>query len=163
MGAAGTRTGAAAACFVALLGLIAVEAAERTLEGLARVTDDGHLIVAGREVALAGIDIPTFDRTCRQALLPLRCGPRAVLILDSKVTGFVHCTIVSERRDRVLEGSCTVAGRRLFDDRIDLAAELLREGWAFAREDAPGLYRALERMARSRKIGIWRDAAVDVR
>jgi endonuclease YncB( thermonuclease family) len=40
---------------------------------------------------------------------------------------------------------------------------MLQEGWAFARDDAPSLYRALERMARSREIGIWRDAAVDLR
>ncbi len=133
------------------------------IRGLARVNDRGHLFVAGREVALAGIDLPTYDRTCRQSLGPPRCGPRAVLILDNKVTGFVHCAILGERPDDVLEGRCTVANRRLFDDRIDLAAEMLREGWAFARDDAPGHYRALERLARSREIGIWRDAAVELR
>lgn len=127
------------------------------------MTDIGNLVLSGREVALAGIDIPTFDRTCLQASTPLRCGPRAVLILDAKVSGFVHCDILGERHDGVLEGRCTVAGRRLFDERIDLAAELLQEGWAFARDDAPSLYRALERMARSREIGIWRDAAVQLR
>ncbi len=114
-------------------------------------------------VALAGIDVPTFDRTCRQGLTPLRCGPRAVLILDSKVSGFVHCEVTGRRSERLLEGRCTVAARRLFDDRIDLAAELLQEGWAFARDDALSLYRALERMARSREIGIWGDRAVDLR
>lgn len=153
----------ALACLVPLLAILPAGAAAWTLDGLARVTDAGHLALGGRVVALAGIDIPTFDRTCRQAIMPLRCGPRAVLILDAKVSGFVHCEITGRRSERLLEGRCTVAGRRLFDDRIDLAAELLQEGWAFARDDAPSLYRALERMARSREIGIWRDAAVDLR
>lgn len=146
-----------------LLAALPLAASSRSLDGLARVTNDGHLVLAGREVALAGIDVPTFDRVCRQTLTPLRCGPRAVLILDAKVSGFVHCDILGERRDGVLEGRCTIAGRRLFDNRIDLAAELLQEGWAFARDDAPGLYRAFERMARSREIGIWRDSAVELR
>jgi hypothetical protein len=70
-------------------------AAAWTVDGLARVTDAGHLALGGRVVALAGVDIPTFDRTCRQAITPLRCGPRAVLILDAKVSGFVHCEITA--------------------------------------------------------------------
>lgn len=133
------------------------------LEGPARVNNAGNLVIGGREVALAGIDIPTFDRVCRQAVRPIRCGPRAVLILDDKVRGFVNCEVTSQRSERVLEGRCTVAPRRLFDDGVDLAAELLREGWAFARDDAAGLYRSLERMARSRGSGVWSDAFVDIR
>lgn len=140
-----------------------VLASATRIDGLARVTDEGHLVLAGRTVALAGIDIPTFDRTCRREVPPFRCGPRAVLILDQKVRGFVHCELTGERASRLLEGRCTVAGRRLFDDRVDLAAELLREGWAFARDDAPGLYRSYERMARRRAIGIWRDAVEQLR
>ncbi len=127
------------------------------------MTDRGNLIVDGREIALAGIDIPTFDRVCRQAVRPIRCGPRAVLILDDKVRGFVHCEVTGRRTEQVLEGRCTVADRRLFADRRDLAAELLQEGWAFARDDAPSLYRSLERMARSRELGVWGDRRIDLR
>jgi endonuclease YncB( thermonuclease family) len=141
----------------------AATAAAQSIEGLARVTDDGHLIVGGREVALAGIEIPTFDRTCRRTVTPTRCGPRAVLILDDKVRGFVHCNVVGKRSAGLTEARCTVAGRRMLDDRIDLAAEMLREGWAFARDDASGSYRALERLARTREVGMWRDAAVNLR
>ena len=115
------------------------------LEGPARVNDTGNLVIGGREVALAGIDMPIFDRACRQGVRPIRCGPRAVLVLDAKVRGFMHCEVTGRRSDQVREGRCTVAPRRLFDDRVDLAAELLREGWAFARDDAPELYRSLAR------------------
>jgi endonuclease YncB( thermonuclease family) len=135
----------------------------RSIDGLARVNDAGHLVIAGQQVALAGIDVPTFDRVCRRTVGPVRCGPPAVLILDDMVRGFVHCDIVGERAPGLAEGRCTIAGRRLFDDRIDLATELLRQGWAFARDDAPGLYRSLERMAKSRGIGIWGDQAFDLR
>jgi endonuclease YncB( thermonuclease family) len=135
----------------------------RTANGLARVNDSGHLIIAGREVALAGIELPTSDRVCRWQISPIRCGPRAVLALDDMVRGFVHCEISGDRGAGLAEGRCTIAARRLLDDRLDLAAELLRQGWAFARDDAPGLYRSLERLACTRKIGVWADGAIDWR
>ena len=134
-----------------------------TIEGLARVNDAGHLVIGGREVALAWIEVPTFDRVCRRTVGPVRCGPPAVLVLDDMVRGFVHCAITGARRDRLTEGRCTIAARRLLAERLDLAAELLRAGWAFSRDDAPALYRSLERLARRRGIGIWADAAVDFR
>jgi endonuclease YncB( thermonuclease family) len=37
----------------------------------------------------------------------------------------------------------------------DLAAELLRQGWAVALQDAPFEYQALEKIARNRAIGVW--------
>jgi len=49
----------------------------------------------------------------------------------------------------------TIAGRRLFDERIDLAAEILSRGSAFVADDAPALYRSLERLARHRGVGMW--------
>jgi endonuclease YncB( thermonuclease family) len=153
----------ASALAAGLLLVAATTAAAQSVDGLARVTDAGHLIVGGREIALAGIEIPDFDRTCRRTVTPIRCGPRAVLILDGKVRGFVHCDILGKGPSGLPEGRCTIAGRRMLDDRIDLAAEMLREGWAFARDDASGSYRALERLARTREVGMWKDAAVDLR
>jgi endonuclease YncB( thermonuclease family) len=143
--------------------VVATTAWAQSVNGLARVTDEGHLIVSGREIALAGVEIPIFDRTCRRSITPTRCGPRAVLILDDMVRGFVHCEMVGTNPAGLPEGRCTIAGRRMLDDRIDVAAELLREGWAFARDNASGNYRALERLARTREVGMWNDAVVDLR
>ena len=134
----------------------------QTLEGPARVTDDGHLVVQGRELALFGIDLPTFDRTCRTTVSPAECGPRAVLILADQVRA---CALRRARRQPsgVPAATCTVAGRRMLDDRVDLAAEMLREGWAFVRPEAPPLYHSLERLARIREIGMWDNATVNLR
>jgi endonuclease YncB( thermonuclease family) len=151
---------ALAAC---LLVAAATTAAAQSVDGLARVTDEGHLIVGGREIALAGVEIPTFERTCRRGLSPTRCGPRAVLILDGMVRGFVHCDIVGTGPAGLPLGRCTIARRRMLDERIDLAAEMLRQGWAFAGDGASGSYRALERLARTREVGMWKDAVVDLR
>lgn len=139
------------------------EALGQTLEGPARVTDDGHLVVQGRELALFGIDLPTHDRTCRTTVSPAKCGPRAVLILAEQVRGFVHCDVLGRHASGLPAANCTVAGRRMLDDRIDLAAEMLREGWAFVRPEAPPYYHSLERLARTREIGMWDDATVNLR
>ncbi len=127
------------------------------------MTDDGHLVVQGRELALFGIDLPTYDRTCRTTVSPAACGPRAVLILAEQIRGFVHCDVLGRHPSGLPAASCTVAGRRMLDDRIDLAAEMLREGWAFVRPEAPAYYHSLERLARTREIGMWDDAAVNLR
>ena len=40
---------------------------------------------------------------------------------------------------------------------------MVQEGWALARPDAPPEYRALERLAESRELGLWGNKFVRVR
>lgn len=159
----GQGAGRAATLVVLLLhGGPAIAGNPAVVDGLARVDDGGRLVIDGQTVALAGIDVPTMGRVCRRSLSPVRCGPPAVLVLDGLVRGFVRCEITGARGARLPEGRCTMAARRLLDERIDLAVELLRQGWAFTRPNAPPLYRSLERIARRRGIGAWADAAVQI-
>lgn len=125
--------------------------------------EDGSLVVDGYRIRLHGILIPLIERTCRTAFPPIRCGYKPVLVLDSMVDGFVHCTPVSRLRDGSLSAVCTVAGERIGEPREDLAARMLLEGWAFADENAPGAYRALERLAESREAGLWGSAFIELR
>ncbi|MDX6748712.1 hypothetical protein SH611_02715 [Geminicoccaceae bacterium 1502E] len=125
--------------------------------------DDGALVVDGRRIRLHGILIPLIERTCRRALPPVRCGWKPVLVLDSMVEGFVHCTPVARLRDGTMSAVCTVEGERIGEPREDLAARMLLEGWALAGEDAPGAYRALERLAESREAGLWSSAIIELR
>ncbi|HET6469871.1 MAG TPA: hypothetical protein VFG43_15975 [Geminicoccaceae bacterium] len=125
------------------------------LDGPALVGDDGTLRVAGRTVRLYGIWIPQFERTCRTIIVPTRCAPKAVLALDDKVTGFVHCREVQRLPDGSVEAFCTLRPRRLFDEREDLGAWMVRNGLAFARPDAPAEYALLQRLAESRELGFW--------
>ncbi|MCB9943077.1 MAG: nuclease-like protein [Geminicoccaceae bacterium] len=128
------------------------------VEGLASVRDDGTLAVAGRRFSLYGIELAPFGRDCRTSLRPVRCGQRAVLVLDDLVHGFVRCTPVD-----TVSAVCTVSGRRMFDPPVDLAARLLIEGFALTRENAPYQYRQLEKIAMSRKAGIWGENFIDIR
>ncbi|MEZ5825504.1 MAG: hypothetical protein R3C97_12435 [Geminicoccaceae bacterium] len=129
-----------------------------TVEGLATVTDDGRIAMDGHVFRLHGIELAMLGRDCRTTRRPVRCGERSVLVLRDLVNGFVHC-----RPTGADAAICTIAGKRMFDDRIDLAERLLIEGFAFAEENAPARYRRLERVAQSRKSGLWGNDFIDIR
>ncbi len=124
-------------------------AGARELSSYAFVNEDGSLRIRKRTVYLYGILIPPIERTCRTFVIPPRCGTRAALALDFKIgANFVYCDIKSENTDRSLTAVCTADG-------VDLGAYLLERGWAAALPGAPPLYTVLERIARTRGIGIW--------
>lgn len=133
-------------------------AARDIVKGPAIVKDDGSLVVDGKRFALYGIQLAQLGRDCRQSIRPVRCGERAVLALDNQITSFVHCQKIVSK-----QAVCTIAGERLFDERIDLAFDLLLHGLALARPNAPAHYRRLEEAAKSRKAGVWGRNFIDIR
>jgi endonuclease YncB( thermonuclease family) len=152
------QVGAIAVAALALVLAVAPSlpaSADPVVDGLARVRDDGALVLDGSVVRLSGIDIPFLERVCEERIRPVRCAPRAVLALERRVRGFVRCRLTGRRADGVLEGVCTQEGARLLDPPEDLAAWLLLEGLAFARPDAPAGYLQLERLAQARGNGFW--------
>jgi endonuclease YncB( thermonuclease family) len=138
-------------------------AAAEVVDGLATVRADGTLSVGDTAVRLFGIRIPQIERTCRTSIRPPRCAPKAVLVLDGKVTGFVRCEIVRRGADGVPEGICTMRSDDLFGPGVDLGAWLVQEGFAFAGPEAPFDYVALEQLARSRELGLWGDKFLELR
>ena len=129
--------------------LLPLPAPGAAIDGIAFVRDDGSLSISGTTVRLYGILIPETAEDCYFFERPVPCGPRAVLALKFDIgTDFVHC----ETRRRGPDGShlavCRAGGR-------DLAAELLRQGWAAALPGASYRYRVLETIAHGRRIGVW--------
>lgn len=120
-----------------------------SLEGYAFVNDDATLRLRGKTVHLYGIHIPKTSVICKNQFRPPVCGRRAAVALRFKLNaGWPHCEIVERHRDRSVTAVCFVDG-------LDLSAYLLEYGWAVARPDAPIDYQALERIARSRGMGVW--------
>jgi endonuclease YncB( thermonuclease family) len=118
-------------------------------DGFAFVNDDGTLRVRNRTIHLYGILIPPTEETCYFFERPAPCGPRTALALKFNIgTDFVHCKTRSRNADGSYVAVCTAGDE-------DLAAELLLQGWAVALPDAPFEYQALEKIARSRGIGVW--------
>ena len=143
--------------------LMPAAAAPRMLEGSAVVREDGSIVVAGEVVHLYGIWIPQTDRTCSSLRSPTFCAPSSVVVLYQKVRSFLLCQEVQRLADGSIEAFCGTRARRLFDPREDLGAWMIQEGWALARPDAPPEYRALERLAESRELGMWGNKFFHVR
>ncbi len=138
-------------CLVALLlaTILPLAATAEEFSSFAFVREDGALQIDGRLVYLYGIYIPPTDQTCHTFIRPVRCGSRAALALDFKISGdFVRCQSRHANGDGSVVASCTSG-----DD--DLSEWMLRQGWAIALPDAPFSYVALENIARTRGIGIW--------
>ena len=129
-------------------------AAASDISGITFVNHDGSLSVDGRTVHLWGIYIPPTGEACRTFERPPVCAPRAVLALDFRIQGFVDCDTKSVNGDGSVNAVCYV-DRTALNRGKDLAAYLLRRGWAVALPDAPIEYKTLEQIARRRGIGIW--------
>lgn len=124
-------------------------AGEPAISSFAFVHEDGALTVSGTRIHLYGIYIPPTERTCSTFVRPMPCGTRASLALEFRLSGdFVQCSERNRHADGSITASCTSNGE-------DLSAWMLQRGWAVALPDAPFEYAAMEKIARSKGIGIW--------
>ncbi|MEO1020699.1 MAG: nuclease-like protein [Pseudomonadota bacterium] len=152
------------ALFLAVwLGLGVNPAYAANLNGFAQVRDDGSLSIQGRVIRLKGIFIPIDERTCRTFIVPARCAAEAVLVLDGLVDGFVHCRANVRYFRNGTRAFCSIEGDSILDERQDLGALMIRQGFALASEDAPPQYRALEKLARAQERGLWNPGFVNLR
>jgi endonuclease YncB( thermonuclease family) len=132
-----------------LLCLSALPLHAADIKGYVFVNDDASLRIRGKTVHLYGIYVPPTDESCRSFQRPVACAPRAALALEFNIgSHFVGCDIQGENADGSLIGLCRVEDQ-------DLSAQLLQQGWAVARPEAPIEYHTLEKLARNRGVGIW--------
>ena len=148
------KTPALSLALAAFIALCSVASVAREINSWAQVNQDGSLKVSGKTVHLLGIHIPETGRTCNTNKRPPVCGSRAALALDFKIDGFVRCDIRGRNADGSVVGWCRVNASS-FDEGEDLSAYLLERGWAVALPDAPFEYQTLEKIARSRSMGVW--------
>lgn len=116
--------------------------------GNATVVDGDSLRLSGADVRLAGIDAPEYRQQCRdERQQSYACGKQARTALVSMINGReVQC--ISVETDRY--------GRAISDCKageINLAREMVRQGWAIAYRDFR--YSGVEVEARRAKRGIW--------
>jgi endonuclease YncB( thermonuclease family) len=124
-------------------------AGESEIVGYAFVQDTGMLRVNGYNIRLHGIYLPPTEHACHSFTRPAVCGTRAAAALEFHVgVEFLHCLPKTRHTDGTISAFCTAAGE-------DLAAWLLRQGWAVALPEAPFEYEALEKVARAQERGLW--------
>lgn len=114
------------------------------LNGAARVIDGDTIELGGQRLRLLGMDAPELDQLCQQAGRPYRCGEVARDSLRALARPGVNCAVSG--RDRYGRGLavCQAGGQ-------DLGRALVVAGLAVAY----GRYEAEERMAASRRVGLW--------
>lgn len=130
------------------------ETGATSLTGPAFVVGPGTLRIAGKVVALDGIDMLAPHQTCRREDgRSWRCGAEARSALQRLVRGK---RLACEERSTNADGTPTV---RCLAGEKDLAALFVREGHAFAAGTFLPTYRSEEAAARAAGSGVWAGVA----
>jgi endonuclease YncB( thermonuclease family) len=124
------------------------------ISGRATVIDGDTIEIGTQRIRLEGIDAPEASQTCGGRWYGTwSCGAKATAKLQSLIgTRRIDCQSAGrDKYGRVL-GWCALDG-------LDLNAEMVRTGfaWAFVRYSTR--YQALEADARAAKVGIWQGEA----
>ena len=120
------------------------------ITGPARVIDGDTLEIAGQRIRLHGIDAPETAQTCKAEGLTWRCGERATLALFGKIgRNQVRCEEMDRDRYGRIVAICYASGD-------DLGRWMVREGWAVAYRRYSRDYVFDERLARKRRLNLWR-------
>jgi endonuclease YncB( thermonuclease family) len=133
--------------FAAMVAAIAYLGAgpEETFSGKAQAIDGDSLVLDDRRVRLIGIDAPERRQTCEKFGRTTQCGRRAHAELTKIISGkTIECeSFGNDRYDRTLAKFRTGTA--------DLAAAMVRAGWAIAYGD----YYDEEQVVRRARAGIW--------
>lgn len=115
-----------------------------------RIVDGDTIDVDNVRYRLHGIDAPESGQTCKATIGgSWNCGKVAIDKLESLIAGrSVHCDARGEDAYGRVIGVC-------FSDKIDINAEMVAAGmaWAFRRYSTD--YVTVEEKAQADKIGIW--------
>ncbi|MCH9809061.1 MAG: thermonuclease family protein [Alphaproteobacteria bacterium] len=139
---------------IAATGSSANEGHLEVFSGTARVVDGDTIDVAGQRLRLEGIDAPEAGQRCPGRYVggilgPWRCGRAATRALV-KLIGSRPVTCESQETDKYDRriATCFVGG-------MDINAEMVRRGHAWAFVKYSRTYVKHEADARAAKVGIW--------
>ena len=125
-------------------------AATHAHAGNAWITDGDTLKIRQERIRLWGIDAPELAQTCALKNIPYPCGQDAKKHLIAFVNGReVTCREIGRDRYGRSVSRCFAGGQ-------DIAAEMVRAGWAtdYTRYSG-GFYRREEYSAHAAQRGIW--------
>lgn len=121
----------------------------QSISGIAHAVDGDSLEVGSTEVRLHGIDAPEYRQTCQVNYSAWTCGADAAKALRTLIDNRLITCIP---RDRDVYGR-TVANCMIGDR--DIAAEIVRQGYAVVLDSGQADYAAVEARAKVAKVGVW--------
>ena len=124
-------------------------AAAEPISGQAAVIDGNTLEIAGQRIALYGIDAPEPAQTCAVNGKEVPCGQQAAAALAGRIG---QHTVTCEPKNRQQDGLPAAVCRAGGDD---LAAWMVRRGWALAYRQISTTYVREEKRAAKDKAGLW--------
>ena len=120
------------------------------LTGTALVKDARTLLINGTEVELYGIDAVDIDQVCHtKRQKEFACGRVAATALATVVRNVEVSCQPEGPQESVLKAICRGGP-------MDIAEQLVLQGWAFADPKTGDRYQRAERAARSLNEGIWK-------
>jgi endonuclease YncB( thermonuclease family) len=151
MAAAGVAVLAAAALWSAQRDTISLSSigGGKEVVGRAAVVAGDLLKVADTTVRLSGIEAPERAQLCGKDAGKWRCAEAARSALSKVVAGRpVRCRLSGTDSGGSPLGHCSI-------DSVDINADLVRQGYAFAEGGASSRYAGHEKDARTAKAGMW--------
>lgn len=134
---------------LAVCGCLPARAADPT--STAYVVDGDTLVLDGREYDLAHIDAPERDQVCGFKKWRYACGRMATFALI-EILG-EHWVRCEPQRNAPSAATCYIGPTELAKD---VAAMMVRRGWALAHKPDRSRYAAEEKAARAAKAGLWK-------
>jgi len=136
---------------VAIILVLLGGAARADMAGRAQVVDGDTLQIGGETVRLFGIDAPEPDQTCASGKgRTFNCGALAHEILERMTRGYaVSC----KERGRDDEGAVLAV---CYLGPISINEMMVADGWAMAYPEHGPDFENAERVARSRRDGLWK-------
>jgi endonuclease YncB( thermonuclease family) len=125
------------------------------LVGLPRVVDGDTIDIEGTRVRLEGIDAPETGQTCKNGRGQVwDCGHAATKMLRDLIGPFeVQCRHAGIDKYGRMLGTC-------FAGQMDINAEMVRRGYAWAYVKYSTAYVQQEAMAQAAGLGIWQGEAM---
>ncbi|WP_394697417.1 thermonuclease family protein [Pseudoxanthomonas japonensis] len=117
--------------------------------GVAQVIDGDTIDVAGQRIRLYGIDAPELGQNCIHSTGEWDCGRRSALWLQQLITTN-ELSCISKGNDRYgrIVATCTMGD-------LDIAAEMVSNGWALAYRSITKTYAITEGKAKRERLGLW--------
>ena len=121
----------------------------KTINGKAKIIDGDTIHIDKFKIRLHAIDAPEIDQTCKKDNLVWKCGLESTIFLKKIVNNKeLSCKASSKDRYNRFIAICYI-------DKIDLNSMMVENGWAIAYRYYSLDYIKEERIAKSKKIGIW--------